>query len=337
VSLEETKAEILRAMRADGLIAPGDMPTIEPLSGGVSCDVFRVALPQGPVCVKKALAKLRVQAEWLAPVERVHNEVAWLRFAAKVDPRRVPTILAEDRDAHLFVMNFFEPAQYPVWKALLLDGEVDVSFAATVGDATGAVHAASAGSKEAAQTFETGDLFHALRIEPYLLYTAKAHFDRAARIEAIANGIAQARIGLMHGDVSPKNILVGPDGPIFLDAETACYGDPAFDLAFCVNHLLLKCVWKPAKANAYCAAFTALKDAHLARVNWENKAAFDKRTAGILAALLLARVDGKSPVEYITKDTDMSFVRAAARDFLLQETFGLDDLLASWKTKLSTR
>ena len=83
VSLEETRTEILRALHADRLVAEGDTPSVEPLSGGVSCDVFRVELPQGPVCVKKALARLRVAAEWLAPVERVHNEVAWLRFAAR--------------------------------------------------------------------------------------------------------------------------------------------------------------------------------------------------------------------------------------------------------------
>ena len=249
----------------------------------------------------------------------------------------MPQILAEDRDAHLFVMSFFEPAQYPVWKALLMDGNVDPAFAGVVGDAIAAVHAASAGSAEAARTFATGDLFLALRTEPYLLYTAKAHPDRAQRIEAIADGIARARIGLMHGDVSPKNILRGKDGPIFLDAETACYGDPAFDLAFCLNHLLLKCIWKPALRDAYGASFVALKDAYFARATWENRAGLDVRTAAILSALLLARIDGKSPVEYITEDKDKAFVRSTAREFLVQDGLRLDDLLASWQAKLDTR
>src|SRR6202050_1993271 len=108
----------------------------------------------------------------------------------------------------------------------------------------------------------------ALRIDPYLLTAAKAHPDRAEHIREIAGELAGARIALMHGDLSPKNILVGPDGPIILDAETACYGDPAFDLAFCLNHLLLKCVWKPAQTRAYCASFAVLRDAYLSKVDW---------------------------------------------------------------------
>lgn len=337
MALNDTEAAVLRAMRGMGLLRDGADPVITPLSGGVSGDVFRVDLHDGPVCVKQALAKLRVVADWRAPVERVHNEVAWIRFAAVVNPKRVPAILGEDRDAHLFVMNYFEPAQYAGWKPLLRDGHAEPDFAAAVGDAVGAIHAASAGSDAVARTFDTGDLFMALRIEPYLLYTAKAHPDRAARIEAIAAGIERARIALMHGDVSPKNILKGPDGPVLLDAETACYGDPAFDLAFCLNHLLLKCIWAPAHAAAYCQSFAALRDAYFAHVAWEPVAEMDRRTAGVLSALLLARIDGKSPVEYITAETDKAFVRTAARDFLVKPDMTLGDLLHSWQARLSTR
>jgi len=324
-------------MRDLGLFTGAVDPKVTPLTGGVSSDVFRVDLPDGPVCVKQALARLKVAATWEAPVWRVHNEVAWLRFAGGIDPKRVPQILAEDKRTHLFVMNFFETADYPVWKALLRDGVVELDFAAVVGDAIGAVHAASAGSNALAKSFATDDLFMALRIEPYLLHTAKAHPDRAGRLSAIARDIGNARIALMHGDVSPKNILKGPDGPIFLDAETACYGDPAFDIAFCLNHLLLKCIWVPAKSREYCAAFMALKDAYFTRVDWEDAADLDVRTAAVLGGLLLARIDGKSPVEYITAEDDKAFVRAAAREFLTQPSLCLDDLLRAWQTKLSVR
>ncbi|HEX2594633.1 MAG TPA: aminoglycoside phosphotransferase family protein, partial [Rhizomicrobium sp.] len=283
----ETRDDILRAMRRMGLdVAPN--AAVVPLTGGVSSDVFRVDLADGPVCVKRALARLKVVADWRAPVDRVHNEVAWLRFAAGVMPNRVPVILGEDRDDHLFAMSFLPPEKYPVWKALLRDGHADPAFAAAVGDAIGAIHAASAGSAEIAKTFATGDLFMALRLEPYLLYTAKAHPDRAERINAMVASIAAARTALMHGDVSPKNILEGPDGPIFLDAETACYGDPAFDLAFCLNHLLLKCIWVPEKRKDYGASFAALCDAYFKRVSWEPVSDIDRRTAGILSAFLLA-------------------------------------------------
>ena len=150
------------------------------------------------------------------------------------------------------------------------------------------------------------------------------------RIRALADGIAAARIALMHGDVSPKNILCGPNGPVFLDAETACYGDPAFDLAFCLNHLLLKCVWHPQWTDAYLRSFTALKNAYLDAVDWEARRAIDARTARLLPALLLARIDGKSPVEYLTAERKRNFVRRAAKTLLASDPATLDFVATHW-------
>ena len=126
----------------------------------------------------------------------------------------------------------------------------------------------------------------------------------------------------MHGDVSPKNILVGPEGPVFLDAECAWYGDPAFDLAFCLNHLLLKCVWVPAAKEKLLQCFSALSSSYLQRFSPEN---LEKRTASLLPALLLARVDGKSPVEYLD-EAQRSFVRERARSL-----FGITTLNQAWQ------
>ena len=150
-------------------------------------------------------------------------------------------------------------------------------------------------------------------IEPYLLFTAGRHADLAPRIQAIADGIEKARIALMQGDISPKNILVGPQGPVFLDAETACYGDPAFDAAFCLNHLLLKCVWHPEFMAAYLESFRAWKSAYLKGAGWEDPHSLEARIAAILGVFLLARVDGKSPVEYLTAASDKEFVRGTAQ------------------------
>jgi aminoglycoside phosphotransferase (APT) family kinase protein len=327
--------EILDALRRMEVIGASQTPAIVPLTGGVSSDVFRVELAGGPICVKRALPKLRVAAEWLAPIERIHSEVDWFRFAGEVAPGCVPRIIAEDKPGHLFAMNYFEPTAYPGWKTQLLQGHVDRAFAGEVGRIVGALHSASAGRADIAAKFDHGDWFMALRTEPYLLYTAKAHPDRAGRIETMARDLSAARIALMHGDVSPKNILAGPQGPIFLDAETACYGDPAFDLAFCLNHLLLKCVWAPAHASAYVGAFEALRQGYFSQADWESADALDRRTAGLLSAFLLARIDGKSPVEYIADERRKEFVRAAARDFLSQSDLTLRDMAAVWHNKVS--
>src|SRR5580658_3552868 len=329
--------DIVAVLRSLGMVPDGASPPLTRLPGGVSSDVYRVDLPTGAVCVKKVLAKLKVSADWRAPVERVHSEAAWFRFAGGIVPGHVPTVLAEDRASHLFVMNYFDPATHPCWKNLLCDGMVDPAFAAKVGEIIARIHRAGAGSKTVQDEFATYDFFMALRIDPYLLTAAKAHPDRAERIREIAGNLARARIALMHGDLSPKNILVGPDDPIILDAETACYGDPAFDLAFCLNHLLLKCVWKPAYIRDYCASFAALRDAYLAMVDWEDAQALERRASALLAALLLARIDGKSPVEYLTSPRALDFVRGAARDYLARPDLTLEDIRRDWEARAPAR
>jgi thiamine kinase-like enzyme len=133
----------------------------------------------------------------------------------------------------------------------------------------------------------------------------------------------------VHGDVSPKNILVGGEGPahfpVFLDAECAWYGDPAFDLAFCLNHLLLKCLWVPQAKPAFLECFEALSRAYLESVSFPG---IEERTASLLPALLLARVDGKSPVEYL-RESDKESVRRTARGLFAAES--LSAIRTAWQ------
>ena len=129
---------------------------------------------------------------------------------------------------------------------------------------------------------------------------------------------ASTRLALVHGDISPKNILCGPAGPVILDAECAWYGDPAFDLAFVLNHLLLKCAWLPAAGPAFLNAFDALFQAYRAGIDWEPAPALERRAARLLGGLLLARIDGKSPVEYLTHESQRDPVRQVARALLLR-------------------
>lgn len=320
---------------AQGLVTPGAAVRWTPLTGGVSSDLWRAELPGGgSVCVKRALAKLRVAAEWQAPVSRNASEYAWMRFAATHRPHNVPSLLAHDGDVGLFAMAYLPPDQYPVWKAKLLRGEVEVATAAAVGEVLGSLHAASAGDAVLAKEFATDENFAALRIEPYLLATAAAHPELRAELQSRADRTATTHLALVHGDVSPKNILVGPDGPVFLDAECAWYGDPAFDLAFCVNHLLLKCLVVPAHRTELLRSAQVLADAYLERCDWEPRAALDARAASLLPALLLARVDGKSPVEYLTDDASKALVRTVAAAVLRSPVPTVAEVLEVWRTAL---
>ncbi|HEY4939839.1 MAG TPA: aminoglycoside phosphotransferase family protein [Rhizomicrobium sp.] len=323
--------DVVASLHGMGLIGDGEQFGIAQLSGGVSCDVYLVAVKRRPpIVVKRALAKLRVAAEWRAPLERAATEVAWLKLVAAIEPHWVPKILGEDRAAHLFAMEYFPPETFPVWKAELAAGRIDVGFAARVGAALARIHAATAGRADLAAAFANDAQFLALRLEPYLLFTAQRHANLAQAIRDEVGRIAASRIALMQGDISPKNILCGKEGPVFLDAETACYGDPAFDLAFCLNHFLLKSVWRPQWTADYARAFAAMKDAYLTGVTWERAAEIDRRTARLLPMLLLARVDGKSPVEYLTDAGDKAFVRAAAMQTIVEPALNLAQLAETY-------
>jgi len=310
-------------LRKSGL---GEAVSTRTLSGGVSSDIWRVELATGPVCVKRALPRLRVEQVWEAPIERNRYERRWMETAARAAPGAVPAVLAGDDAAGLFAMQYIEA---PVWKERLLRGEADAAFAAAVGRTLAKIHSATAGRPEVAQLFPTDEIFYAIRLEPYLVATGKKHPDLENRLSSLVKRTAATKCALVHGDISPKNILVAKDGPVFLDAECAWYGDPAFDLAFCLNHLLLKSAHRPGSQEAYLACFDALAAGYFAGVTWEPKAGLEMRTATLLPGLLLARIDGKSPVEYLS-DPSRSRVRSIARTLLLDEKISLKDLKATW-------
>ena len=316
------------------LIADDEYPCFTALPGGVSSDIWRVELRAGPACIKRALARLRVAGEWRAPIERGRFEVAWIETVAAIEPTAVPPILGQDAEAGLFVMAYLDPAEYPLWKAQLRGGIADGATAAAVGARLARIHAATAGDAAVAARFDTLHIFHPIRLEPYLLATARAHPDRARGLRGLAERTARTQRALVHGDVSPKNILIGPKGPVFLDSECAWYGDPAFDLAFCLNHLLLKCLWNPAARDGFLSCFNALAGAYLGTVDWEAGSELEARAATLLPALLLARVDGKSPVEYLTEEADKARVRRAARALLEAPVSRLADVRAAWHDEL---
>lgn len=302
----------------------------EPLTGGVSSDIWRVELDSGPVCVKRALPKLRVAADWQAPVERNRYEARWMQVAASAAPGAVPALLGQDEATGCLAMAYLPAAEHPLWKAQLRDGHADADFAAAVAARLAAIHAATANNAAIAADFPTDRIFFDIRLDPYLGATGRAHGDLALRFQALIAATQANKRVLVHGDVSPKNILAGPRGPVFLDAECAWYGDPAFDLAFCLNHLLLKSLWNRAAHAAFQCCFAALAGRYLAGVTWEVPAVLEARAAGLLPGLLLARVDGKSPVEYVTREEGRELVRRVARPLLLDPPVRLAAVAAAW-------
>ena len=264
-----------------GLIPAGVPVTAERLTGGVSSDIWKVTAGERTFCVKRAMARLAVEQDWFAPVERNRYERLWYATVDARVPGFAPRVLAHDDEAMFFAMAWLDPAGYRLWKAELMAGRVDRDFAAIFAGKLAALHAATAGDPEIEAAFPTGDLFEALRLEPYLRATGTRHPALGQRLNALADRTAATRRALVHGDVSPKNIMIGPGkAPVLLDAECAWYGDPAFDIAFCVNHLLLKCLAAPQASGELLAAFDAFCAAYRAGVDWEPMAAPQPPGAG---------------------------------------------------------
>ena len=306
----------------------------EPLAGGVSSDIWRVDTARGPLCAKRALATLRVAAEWHAPIARNAYEARWMAVADEAVPGSAPRLLGQHAALGVLAMEWLPPGTHALWKHELRDGRVDLGFARAVGTSLARIQAhAAARAATLASCFDSDAIFFDIRLEPYLSATARCHPDLAAELAQLVETTRTTRLSLVHGDVSPKNILVGPRGPVFLDAECAWWGDPAFDLAFCLNHLLLKCLWTPSATSRFLAAFDALAEAHLAGVDWEPREALEQRTSALLPGLLLARVDGKSPVEYLGEG-DRGRVRRVGRALLRRPVERLDEVAAAWRSEL---
>lgn len=324
------KADLYEFLFRTGLLKSGERAVCTRLSGGVSSDIWRVDLPGKTICVKRALANLKVAANWSAPTERSNYEWKWFKFVHQHFPQIVPQPIAHDDEMQMLAMEFLPPDEFPVWKALLLQGIANTEFAAQAGRSLGQIHAKSAFNDEIAQTFATDKIFFALRIEPYLLATAAKHPDLAPKIQSIAGKTLTTKIALVHGDVSPKNILVGKNNPIFLDAETAWYGDPAFDLAFCLNHFLLKCAFRPNSAEQFIACFNIFAENYLNQVIWEKPEEIEARTTHILPILYLARIDGKSPVEYISNEKTKNRIRQTASSLISNPAHQLIEFICKW-------
>lgn len=325
------------ALARMGLLAPSERAHYTALTGGVASDIWKVETTSETFVVKRALPKLKVALDWYVPVARNAFEVKWMEVVRGIMPHAVPQLLGHDPAAGLFAMAYLDPVVYRNWKAELRDGRTDDAFAANIGRCLVRIHGATARSPTIAAAFATDETFHAIRLAAYLEATAPNHPQVAEALTTLSRTTLATKLTLVHGDVSPKNILVGPNGPIFLDAECAWYGDPAFDLAFCLNHMLLKCLWTPWAAPRFLKLFDILAQAYLAGVSWGPPEVMERRTACLLPGLLLARVDGKSPAEYVTAESDKAKIRCVALKFLRDPPLQLSTIRMAWAREIGIK
>jgi aminoglycoside phosphotransferase (APT) family kinase protein len=290
-----------------GLVHDTSRLEVAALAGGVSNDVFAVTAPGLDAVVKRALGRLRVAEEWLADPARIDTEGRALRLAGQLVPGAVPRVL-DLADGYLVIER--APRTWRMWKDDLLAGTVHTAVAERLGRVLGSWQRATAGSVAVAAEFGDRTAFTQLRVDPFHLTIAARHPDLAWPITRTVEVMEATATCLVHGDYTPKNVMVDPRGPgqWVIDWEVAHFGDPTFDPSWTVGHLLLKSVHRPSFAAAYAQAAEAFLSGLLDEL--EEAVTLDpEQLVRQTGCLVLARVDGKSPVEYLDDGG-----RARARD-----------------------
>jgi 5-methylthioribose kinase len=297
------------------------------LTGGVSSEIYRIDVGGQTIVVKRALKKLKVKADWFAEVSRNRYEAAFLRYVGGFLPNSVPKVLHQGEG--YFVMEYLDG--YRDWKSLLKEKTCKLDHAQQAGALLGKIHIHSFGDSTVAKQFGATANFLQLRISPYLHHIAERHPEVAEIINEEAGRLTHTRECLIHGDFSPKNILISSDRLVLVDCEVAFYGDPAFDFGFLLCHLLLKALLHAPDPVEYINLTNAFMTFYQNQWNINTVAFTDleRRTARLLPMLLLARVDGKSPVEYLNTEKQ-AFTRVFALTHIKDGDLALKSFIGEW-------
>jgi 5-methylthioribose kinase len=305
-------AEVTDYLRAADVLPDGVPAEVSELGGGVSNVVLRVSWPSGCVVVKQSLPKLRVPADWAFDRKRTLVERDCLSLLSRLVPGCVPDVVMCDERRLVLVISCV-PAEAELWKASLMAGRVEPVVAARAGELLGEIHRSAAADRFARSQFDDQTVLIQGRTDPFHLTVAASHPELAPAIESEVERMLATRATLTLGDYSPKNIFVLPNRVMAIDLETAHWGDPAFDVAFCLTHLILKAFRFPSEGDKYLAAAARFWARYRAR---DGGLCGEPAVVSELGCLLLARMDGKSPVDYITSEDCKDRIRRLAAELI---------------------
>jgi 5-methylthioribose kinase len=296
-------------------------------SGGVSGTVALVADAEKSVIVKQALPALKVAETWECDPDRMIIEHRALEVYARLVPDCVPAPLFYD-DKNRVMCREAAPEACSMWKTHLLEGLLDFRVAKKAIETLRAVHHRTASDAGLRDTFRRTDIFYSLRVNPYIEFTVKKHPDLKPLSEPVIEMLMNEKIALVHGDYSPKNILVSGEKIFILDMEVAHFGHPSFDIAFFSTHFLLKSVKRKDWQDAYLSMLRYMTNIYFRGVTRVDAKDLERAAVGILGFLFLARVDGKSPAEYLTGDSDKALVRTIALRILKDRLASFGEVIA---------
>jgi 5-methylthioribose kinase len=338
-------------LRQAGRVGPNEAVRVRELTGGVSNMVLLVERPEhagASFVVKQARPQLRTHHPWFSSLERAWREAEVLTVCARLlaaqsaGSRRgasideagtahTPSILFEDRDNYLFGMTA-APQPNAVWKQELLGGRVDAPVAAACGRLLGTLHGGSWLDPAIAGQLGDRSLFDELRVDPYYRTLAAVHGDVRGELHDLIVSLADHRRSLVHADFSPKNLLLYPGGLMMVDFETGHYGDPAFDLGFFLSHLVLKACAKIPRQGEYLHLTEVFRqhysDQVEERIGPRELADLWSRGVRNFAACAWARLDGKSPVDYLVDPKRRDMMRQLCRRILVSPPPSWSEVIA---------
>jgi 5-methylthioribose kinase len=301
----EDSAQLEHYLRSTNRIGATEKIQIRTLAGGVSNKTVCVKRESGESWVlKQGLPKLRVKVDWFSDPIRIHREAAALRWLPKLaPPNTITPLVFEDRDHHLLAMQAV-PEPHENWKTMLLAGRLEIDHVVQFAELLAQIHLRSAQAHdELSREFDDRSFFESLRLEPYYLYTAEQEPRAAPFLRDLVDETRATRVTLVHGDYSPKNILVHNNRLILLDHEVIHWGDPAFDLGFALTHFLSKAHHLPSLRPDFMRETLRLCGVYAAEMpHHEEVPAFTERVTRHTLACMLARVAGRSPLEYLSED-----------------------------------
>jgi 5-methylthioribose kinase len=325
--LELCTDNTLAYLRAHGWIGPGPA-RVELLGWGVSNAVLRVETPERTFILKQSRPRLRTRDTWFSDLDRVYREQEVMQVLYPLLPEpTVPAVLFSDRANYVFAMSH-APARSRVWKEMLLAGEVDPTIAAHAGLILGCIHEATARHTGLLEPFLDHRVFVQLRVDPYYRRVQERLPEVAQHVQPIIDRMLTLKEALCHGDYSPKNILTHDRGFTLVDYETAHFGDPTMDLGFFLSHLVLKAVKRHGMRQPYFDLVRVFWSAYTDEVHFRPAAELEARGIEHLAVCLLARIDGTSPVEYLTEEPKRELVRTVGRRLLAERPATLHEVLA---------
>ncbi len=348
--IELTEQNALAYLRQRGSVSPEGEVLVQSLSGGIANVVLKImdmnagdpvgtdmrtvsqikrGVPdkrmRAGTCfvVKQPLAEFRTAAKWAVDRDRVWVERDALLMLREILPAdTIPTVLWHDQENCVLAMSV-APVGVVNWKKQLLTGQVDRRAAEAAAGILAILHSTTMDDAKWAQRFGHSRGFIQQRIDPYLRFAGEKNRSVSAALQDVETLLLRSPMCLIHGDYSPKNMLwrVPAEDQIgqfvILDFEVTFYGNPAFDVATLLNHLLLKGFYFGKRWRAAMIAADYFWQTYRETAPKTLVAAASNHGGKILAALLLARIDGKSPVEYIIDEHLKNVIRQCATELLL--------------------